>query len=255
MTKNNQAADQIDSLLSDIEGKHAKKASSLSFLEHLDELRSRVIKCLIVFFIAFLAIYPQTDKILNFIIKSVGKLFFTAPADAFMARVHITLVTALCATLPYILYHVWMFLSLGLTEKERKYVVAFVPFSFLFFIAGVLFAYYVAIPISMNFLLSFSSEVMQPMITVKNYISYVGSLVLAFGVVFELPLILMFLARIGIATPAFLIQKRRHAIVLILIISAIITPPDVISQIVMAAPLLVLYELGIIATRFACRSQ
>ena len=254
MKKNNQATEELDPLLSDAKTEYAKKADSLSFFDHLDELRLRLIKTIIVFTGVSFFIYSYTDKLLAFIIKPVGKLFFTAPPDAFMARINITLVTAFCLTLPYISYHLWMFISAGLTKKERSYVVAFVPFSSLLFIAGVLFAYFVAIPISLNFLLSFSSEIIQPMITVKSYISYVGSLVLAFGIVFELPLILMFLAMVGIATPEFLIQKRRHAIVGILIISAIMTPPDVISQIIMAAPLLVLYEIGILATRLAHRN-
>jgi sec-independent protein translocase protein TatC len=119
------------------------------------------------------------------------------------------------------------------------------------FIAGGLFAYFVAIPVALRFLLSFSTATIVPMITVKNYIAFVGTMLLAFGIIFELPLVIMFLTRIGIATPKFLAEKRRHAIVLILIVSAILTPPDCFTQALVALPLMILYEIGLLASKMA----
>jgi len=123
---------------------------------------------------------------------------------------------------------------------------------FLFFLGGI-FAYFVIIPISIHFLLSFSTPSIVPMITIKSYVSFVVTMLLAFGVVFELPLVLMFLTKIGVATPAFLVQKRKYAVVIILIVSAFITPPDCVTQILMALPLIVLYEAGIIISKITYR--
>jgi sec-independent protein translocase protein TatC len=119
----------------------------------------------------------------------------------------------------------------------------------------VAFAFFVIVPIALKFLLSFSSTYVVPMISIKSYIGFVGNFVLAFGIVFELPLVLVFLVKIGIATPAFLRNYRRHAILAILVLSAILTPPDVISQLLMAVPLIVLYELGVLFSVMAYRGK
>jgi sec-independent protein translocase protein TatC len=118
-----------------------------------------------------------------------------------------------------------------------------------------MFSYFVAIPLTYKFLMSFSSSYMQPMITVSNYLGFMANMFIAFGFAFELPLVLAFLAAIGIATPEFLRQKRRHAIMLILIFSAIVTPPDVVSQLSLAIPMIFLYELGIIFVKFTFKKK
>ncbi|HBR14423.1 MAG TPA: twin-arginine translocase subunit TatC [Candidatus Omnitrophica bacterium] len=230
-----------------------KKADDLSFFEHLDELRVRLIKSLGAVIIAACFFYVFIDRTLAWVIKPVGKLVFTSPADAFMARLTLTIFGGFLLALPVVLYQIWRFVAAGLQEKEARTILIFGPASLGLFFLGGLFAYFVAVPMSMNFLLSFSSELMVPMITVKSYISFVGSFILSFGVVFELPLILMFLTKIGIATPAFLVQKRRHAIVIILIVSAILTPPDCVSQLIMAVPLMVLYEVGVLVSKLTYR--
>ena len=218
---------------------------NLSFFDHLEELRSRLIKCLLIFVFAAAAFSPFIDALIIWLARPVGKLVFTSPPDAFLARFTIDLFGGFFLALPYILFQVWQFVASGLKEEERRYVLIFGPISLVLFLLGMIFAYFVAIPFAMQFLLSYSSDYMVPMITVNHYISFVGSLLLAFGVVFEMPLVLMFLTVIGIATPAFLEQKRKHAIVLIFMISAILTPPDVITQIMMAVPLMILYEISI----------
>jgi len=226
-----------------------RQTSDLSFVDHLEELRGRLIKSVLAMVCASGVVYIFIDQILEFFIKPVGKLVFTSPADAFLARVTLTLFTGFFLALPIILYQVWSFIAVGLKEEETKYVYFFAPCSLVLFIVGGVFAYSVTIPIAIRFLLSFSSDFVVPMITIKSYISFVGTMILAFGVVFELPLVLMFLTKIGIATPAFLSQKRRFAVVLILIVSAIITPPDIITQLIMAGPLIILYEIGIIVSK------
>ena len=223
--------------------------------EHLDELRRRVLKSFLAVAIGAVISFIYVDRILEFIIEPVGSLVFTSPADVFIARIFVALVVGVLISLPFVLFQVWQFVSLGLKQDERKYVLLFGPLSVTLFFIGVVFAYLVPIPIALDFLLGFATGNIVPMITVKNYISFVGTMVLAFGVVFELPLVLVFLAKIGIATPEFLIQKRKVAIILIVILSALITPPDVITQIILAVPLIILYELGIWAIKLTIKQE
>jgi sec-independent protein translocase protein TatC len=230
-----------------------KSPSNISFFDHIGELQDRLIKSIIAIFIASCVFYVFIDEVFMILVKPVGKLIFTAPGESFIARVTLTLFGGFFLALPVVLYQAWMFVAAGLKEHEIRYIKFFAPCSFLLFIAGGMFAYLVTIPISIRFLLSFSSEYVVPMITVKNYISFVGTMVLAFGVVFELPLVLMFLAKIGIATPEFLVQKRKYAVVIILIVSAFLTPPDLITQVIMAVPLIILYEVGIMAVKLTYR--
>lgn len=231
------------------------RPDEFSFMGHLDELRRRLLKSVIAVLIAACLFYPFVDRVLAFLIRPVGQVIFTSVADAFVARLMLTVWAGVLLALPFIIYQVWQFVSAGLKENERKYIRFFAPFSFVLFMTGSMFGFVVMIPVGMKFLLSFSTGYIVPMITIQNYISFVTTLVVAFGVAFQLPLILMFLAKIGIVTPAFLAQKRRHAIVLILIVSAVLTPPDAVSQVIMALPLVVLYELGIIVSRLFCRNR
>ncbi len=227
----------------------SKSPRSIHFFDHVEELQARLIKSIIAIVIASGLFYFVIDEVFMALVKPVGQLVYIAPGEAFVARVMLTLFGGFFLALPVVLYQMWQFVATGLKDYEVHYIKFFAPCSFFLFVIGGAFAYFITIPISIRFLLSFSSEFIVPMITVKNYISFVGTMILAFGIVFELPLVLMFLAKIGIATPAFLMQKRKYAIVIILIVSALITPPDFITQIIMAVPLIVLYEIGIIAAK------
>ena len=220
-----------------------------AFLKHLDELRSRVLKSLGVFLISVFVCFNFAGAVLQWIIGPAGQLVYTSPGGAFAAIMTVTVVMALIASAPVIAYQVWAFVAVALRPHERRFVYIFGPLSLLFFFLGVLFAFFVAVPMSYKFLMSFSTPALTPMITVDNYMGFLGNMVIAFGVAFELPLILAFFASIGIATPEFLRQKRRHAIIVILIVAAIMTPPDVVSQLLLAVPLMVLYEVGIIFTK------
>ena len=230
-------------------------AKDLSFLGHLEALRARILKSLLAVVAASVISYGFAPSFLNFLIRPVGHLVFTSPAEAFLATINVTLWGGVILAFPFILYQFWAFVSEALTESERKYVRTFGPLSLVLFLAGIIFGYFVIVPISLSFLLSFSSTWLVPMIRASEYLSFVGSFVLAFGVVFELPLILVFLTKIGIASPEFLRQKRRYAIVFIFILSAILTPPDCASQFLMAIPLLVLYELGIVLSKMFYRPK
>jgi len=226
-----------------------------SFLTHLDELRRRLIKIILGFIVATLACYNLVGKILPILIKPAGHLIYTSPVEGFSAYMTLAAVMGFLASLPFTLYQIWKFIGGALRPQEKVFIAVFGPLSFLFFMLGVIFSYFVAIPLTYKFLMSFSSEYMRPMITVSNYMGFLANMLISFGVTFELPLILAFLASIGIASPEFLRQRRRHAIMIILIVSAIVTPPDVVSQVLLALPLIVLYEVGIVFMGFTYKHK
>jgi len=213
-------------------------------------LRSRIIKSAGAFVLAFCLSYNFIGKLIPKIIAPAGHLVFTAPADAFSAYMTVGALMALVIASPYICYQIWAFVGGALKPSEKKFVVIFAPLSLFFFLLGGAFAYFLAVPRAYKFLMSFSSEYLVPMVTVKNYLGFLGHMIVAFGVAFELPLILAFLAKIGIASPEYLRQMRRHAVIIILVVSALLAPPDVMSMLLLAVPLMVLYEVGIIFMNF-----
>lgn len=223
----------------------------LTLVEHLEELRTGVIKSIIFIIACFALLYNFVGVFLPILIKPVGKLVFIAPQEAFISNIKIAFFGAFFLSSPFWLYQIWKFISEGLNVKEKKYALIFAPLSFVFFFLGISFGYFIIVPIGIKFLLGFATDFVSPMISIQRYISFVGTLTFAFGMVFQLPLIILFLTKIGIVTPQFLSRKRRFAIVLVFITAAILTPPDVITQFFMAVPLLVLYEIGIILSRFA----
>lgn len=223
----------------------------LTLSEHLEELRGRIIKSVIFLIIASSIFYNFVNIVLPHLIKPVGKLVFIAPQEAFISNIKIAFFGGLFLSSPFVLYEIWQFISEGLKSNERKYVAIFAPFSFILFVLGAGFGYFLIVPIGIKFLLGFATDILTPMITISRYISFVGMLTFAFGLIFQLPLACSFLTKIGIVTPLFLSSKRRHAIVLMFIAAATLTPPDVITQCLMALPLLVLYEIGIVFSKLA----
>lgn len=208
-------------------------------------MRSRLIKSAGAFVLAFCLCYGFIGKLIPVLIAPAGHLIFTSPGEAFSATMMVGSLMALFFASPVIVYQIWAFVGGALKPSEKKFVLIFAPLSLLFFLAGGAFAYFLAVPRAYKFLMSFSSEYLIPMVTVKNYLGFLGHMIVAFGVAFELPLILAFLAKIGIASPEYLRQMRRHAVIIILIIAALIAPPDIMSMLLLAVPLVLLYELGI----------
>lgn len=222
----------------------------LTFIEHLEEFRVRIIKSVVFIIIASCLCYIFKDTILSFVVSPVGKLVFIAPQEAFVTNIKIAFWAGLYLSLPFLLYQIWRFVSGALKKKERGYALIFGLFSFIFFILGVFFGYFVIVPIGIQFLLSFSRDFLTPMLSMERYISFIGSLTFVFGVIFQIPLIVLFLTKIGVVTPKFLSENRKYAVVIIFIIGAVFTPPDIITQCLMAIPLIFLYELSIILSRF-----
>jgi sec-independent protein translocase protein TatC len=172
---------------------------------------------------------------------SVEQLIFYAPAEAFMARVKISLVLGLLIAYPFILFRVWSFVSPALFTKERKKVWPFIAAASVLFYVGVTFAYLILIPIALGFLIGFGTDHLTPMISVTAYFAFVARLCLVFGVVFQLPVIVFVLSMIGVVTPKFLLRQWRYAILIIFAGSAVLTPPDPVSQVLMALPIVLLY--------------
>ncbi len=221
------------------------KDETLSLVGHLRELRKRLIICLLAVLLTSGLSYFYTKEILSLIAKSPGKLVFLAPTEAFLAYVKIALFSGIFLASPLILHQIWAFVSAGLKEEERRTLLFYGPLSFFFFLGGAAFAYFLVLPLGIRFLLQFGSESLQPMLSVGRYISFAGFLLLGFGISFEFPLVIMFLSRLGVVTPQFLRRRRKYAVLLIFVFSAIITPPDVFTQVLMALPLLLLYEVSI----------
>lgn len=226
-----------------------------SFFKHIEELRSRLIKSAGAFVLAFCLCYSFIGKLIPKLIAPAGHLIFTAPAEAFSATMMVGAVMALIVASPYIVYQIWAFVGSALKPSEKKFVLIFAPLSLLFFLSGGAFAYFITVPMAYKFLMSFSSEYLIPMVSVKNYLGFLGHMIVAFGVAFELPLILAFLAKIGIASPEYLRQMRRHAVIIILVVAALLTPPDVVSMLILAVPLMILYEVGIIFVKFSYKHK
>ncbi len=233
----------------------AENPRKISFLDHLEEFRFRLIWALAAWAAGCALVYPWTGKVLDALIRPVGHLVFLSPSEGFLSFITVLAVAGLVLASPVIFYQFWAFAAEALFPSERRYAKLFGPLSLLLFVAGVVFCYAFVIPWSMNFFLSFATGRMTPMITVGKYIQYVAFLCLSFGLVFEMPLAFVLLTQLGIATPEFLIQKRRHAIVAIFVVSAVLTPPDYVSQILMALPLMGLYEISILLSKWVARRK
>jgi sec-independent protein translocase protein TatC len=225
----------------------------MSFFDHLEELRKRIIRGVIGIGVIFLVCLAFSETLFSFwaapVIKLLPKdssLVFTSLPDPFFVYLKVDFITALFVALPFILYQIWLFISPGLLEKERKLAVPFVFAATCLFFLGAAFAYFIVFPAAFKFFLGYSTAELKPMIAIREYVSLVMVLMLSFGLVFETPIIIVFLGLLGVVDSAFLKKGRRYFIVLAFIIGAILTPtPDVINQSLMAIPLLLFYETGI----------
>ncbi|MFC1620817.1 twin-arginine translocase subunit TatC [Candidatus Omnitrophota bacterium] len=224
----------------------------LTFVGHLEELRTVIIKSAVFMIITSVFVYTFTDKIFSHLVKPLSaSLVFIAPQEAFITNIKIALFGGLYFSSPFILYQVWDFISAGLRKRERKYASLYVFFSFIFFVIGSYFGYFLIVPIGIKFLMSFGTANVVPMISVGKYVSFVCMLTLVFGLVFQLPLIILLLTKTGIVKPQTLAKNRKYAILVIFIVGAILTPPDVITQCLMAIPLIALYELSIFLSKIS----
>jgi sec-independent protein translocase protein TatC len=232
----------------------------MPFMEHLGELRVRIMRSLFWLlggtFVALFFAERITDFLARPVTKLGYKLVFTAPAEAFWVQMKVALISGLFISAPGILWQVWAFIAPGLHEHERKYALPFVIIGSVMFLLGGAFSLFVVTPYAIAFLLSYARDTLQPMITLENHVDFLLKFTLAFGGVFELPLIITILSRMGVVTPRMLARNRKYAILGAFIAGAILTPtPDAFNQALMAGPLILLYEVGIVCARLFGRKR
>ena len=230
--------------------KETENPAEMTLVGHLSELRQRIVWSVAALIAGTLVAYFYVDELMSFVTTPAGKLYFMAPAEGFFAYLKLAVFAGFLLALPVILWQLWLFVAPALTQKEKKWALIMVPGSTILFFTGVAFAYLFVWPSAVKFFLGFGSENLQPMLSLGQYLSFLISFILPFGVIFNLPLALLVLAKIGIISSKFLAKQRRVMIVVAFIIGGIITPtPDVFSQTMMAIPILVLYEASIWAVR------
>lgn len=263
-----------------------KNNQEMSFLDHLNDLRWVLVRCSVAILIMAIVAYMFSDYIFNTIIfgptqpsfftyrffcdlsHSLGfadsicieELPFTIQNTQMEGQVNIFVWTCILAgfilAFPYILYQFWTFISPALYEKERKNALGFIIISSLLFFVGVLFGYFVIVPMSVQFLATFTiSSFIKNDINIDSYIGMIKTAVIASGLFFELPIIIYFLSKMGLVTPTFLRTYRKYAIIIVLIIAAIVTPPDVVSQVTVTIPMLLIYEASIFISAVVVKNQ
>ena len=232
------------------------------FLAHLEELRNRLIVCAIAIGIGFVISYIFSKQLFSFLILPLtavlpadSHLIFTNLPEMFIAYIKVALIAGIILAMPVIFYELWMFLAPALYRREKGYLIPFVLFSSILFLVGSLFGYFVVFPYGFKFFIGFATEDIQALPSVKQYFSFTIRLLLAFGLVFELPVVVFFMTKIGLITPDSMKRFRKFAILSSFILSAILTPPDVATQIMMALPIIILYEVSIIISKGIYRKK
>ena len=228
----------------------------MSLLGHLGEMRRRIIFCALALIVGFFIFFQFAEPIFIWLMRPMlaampggVQLQYLSPPEAFFVYMKMAFVTSLIIVSPFVFYQAWAFIAPGLYEEERKYVLPLAAISGLFFIGGAAFCYYLVFPIIFNFFMTFTSEHIKAAFTMSDSFSFCVKLLIAFGLVFEMPLFAFALARLGILKPHMMRKARKYAILAIFILAAILTPPDVASQILMAIPMLILYEISIYITQ------
>ncbi|MEA4989284.1 Sec-independent protein translocase protein TatC [bioreactor metagenome] len=224
----------------------------MGLMDHLSELRGRLVRCCLAVMVGFIACWAVVDPIFDALVAPLlsvlpdgSHAIYTTLPEGFFTRMHIAFVAGVFVSSPAIFYQVWAFIAPGLYEEEKRSIIPVAVMSAFFFISGGAFCYFVVFPNAFAFFMSYATDTIVAMPKISDYLSFVLKLILAFGLVFEMPLFAFFLARMGIITAELMRRVRRYAILAIFIVAAILSPPDVVSQLLMAAPMLVLYEVSI----------
>lgn len=224
------------------------KLKEMSLFDHLDELRKRLIIIVIVNFVAAILLFSQTEIIMSYLLEvNPGmELVYTTPSELLTVYIQLSLILAVTICSPITVYQVWAFIEKGLYEKEKKAILFTLIFGVVFFIIGVAFCYFMVLPTTLEFFVRIAIEEVSSMLSIHSYVSFVNMMLLAFGLVFEMPVIIFLLSKLGIIKPAFLKKNRGIIIVAIFVFASIITPPDVISQLMLGIPMVILFEFSIL---------
>ncbi len=219
-----------------------------TLVEHLTELRTRLIWSLLAVGAASVAVYPWSGALLSRLARPAGTLFFNAPADAFLTRLRVAVFAGFALALPVVLAQVWLFTARAMEPRWRSAVGRLLPLSYVLFLCGAGLAFFVVAPAAVRFLIAFGSDDIRPLLSLGAYVSFVTDLMLSFGAVFQLPLVLVGLNRAGLVSRKFLSERRRLAWFLAVVGAAVLTPgPDVVSQAALALPAGALFELTLLS--------
>ncbi|WP_029951988.1 twin-arginine translocase subunit TatC [Hippea sp. KM1] len=235
-------------------GKRIRKdPNNMTILEHIEELRVRLLWIIGGILVAMAGTLSYSERVIEIAVKPLkealpegSKIIFTGVTEAFWVRIEAALAAAIVISIPFTFYQIWLFVKPGLKENEKRFAIPFVVVFSILFIGGVLFAYYVVLPLGFKFLLKYGGKDLSAMPSIKQYMSLFLKMVTSFGLVFELPIISFILARMGIINGRDLLKRFDYALLVIFFVAAILTPPDVFTQFLMAAPLTLLYVLSII---------
>ena len=229
----------------------------LTLVEHLTELRNRIIYMAVALVAAILVSYNFAEILVKDMIGIVPDInfVFIAPAELLLSYIKIAVIIGLVVSAPFLITQIWLFISPGLEKKERRTIVFSLMFGGVFFIIGAVFAYIIVLPLMIQFFMSFQMEGIDEMISFSSYLSLVMNTVLSFGLIFEMPSIMVILTRLGVVRSKFLRQNRKYIILVIFVLAAVLTPPDVISQTLLALPMILLFELGIFLSRIVERKR
>jgi sec-independent protein translocase protein TatC len=235
----------------------AQESPQETFISHLVELRSRLLKAIVAILVVFLALTPFSKDIYSLVARPLmhalphgATMIATDVTGTFLVPLKVTLLGAFLISLPWVLWQIWAFVAPGLYKNEQRLALPLIVSSVIFFFVGMSFAYFVVFPWIFAFFVSFTPAGVQMMTDIDKYLSFVLWMFVAFGVTFEIPVVLVVLVRLGVVPLAKLKQFRRYVIVAAFIVAAVITPPDVVSQLMLAVPMCLLYELGLFAARF-----
>ncbi len=227
---------------------------SMSIIAHLTELRKRLIRSLIAIGIGSCVAYYFIEDIMHILTGPAGKLYYMQPAEAFFTYIKVAVFVGFLLALPIVLYQIWRFILPALIGMERYLISVIVPISLILFMAGLAFSFFFVMPAGIKFLMGFSTEELQPMFSLKQYFDFVIAFLLPFGFIFEMPLAIILLAKVGIINSKFLAKQQRLVIFLTFVIGAIISPtPDVFSQSMIAIPMILLYEISYVIVRFVMK--
>jgi sec-independent protein translocase protein TatC len=236
--------------------KHNEEAE-MGFLEHLEELRWRIIYSLIGIVIGTIIAWIFIDFLVNSILLLPARdanihLQNLKPFGQLFLFLEVAIIAGIVISIPNVFYQLWKFLEPALKENEKKYILSIVGFTTLCFVVGIIFGYYVMVPITLKFAAKFGTSAIENNFAINEYFSIIISIILGAGVVFELPMLSFFLSKLGILTPKLMSKYRRHSIVAIMIIAAVLTPgTDPVAQILLAIPLVLLYEISILVSKFS----
>lgn len=217
---------------------------------HLEEFRWRLIACLLCTFVVGALGYFYFDPILSWLAKPVGEFVFTSPTEAFFIRLQVSLGVGVVLSFPFYLYQLWRYIEVALKWKERSLVLMIVPAASLLFLGGMILSLFGVAPIAIKFLLHFSSPHLRPMISLQSYITFLLWMMIGFGVFFQMPLVVVVLTKVGLVNPHELGLYRKHVLVGILVVAAVLTPgPDIFSQLMLSLPAYLLFEISLLIAR------